>query len=106
MTTPSERPLPATAPPEPARAAPGPVPSPLPFTLLMSVYAGDRCDFVSRAFHSSVTEQQRPPAEVVLVQDGPVPDDLLACLDALCAQSPVPAVRVVLPGERRARTRA
>ena len=90
MTTLSER----HAPTPPAAA---PVPTPLPFSLLMSVYAGDRPEFLRRAFLSSVTEQQRRPAEVVLVQDGPVPADLLACIDELCAQSPVPVVRVTLP---------
>ena len=74
-----------------------PVPTPLPFSLLMPFYDGDRPEFLRRAFLSSVNEQHRPPAEVVLVQDGPVPDDLLACVEALCAQSPVPVVRVVLP---------
>ena len=69
----------------------------VPFSLLMSVYAGDRADFLRRAFQSSVEQQQRRPAEVVLVQDGPVPPDITACLDELCAQSPVPVQRVVLP---------
>ena len=73
-----------------------PGPAPLPFSLLMSVYAGDRADFLRRAFTSSVVEQSRPPAEVVLVQDGPVPDDIAACLDELAAGSPVPVQRVEL----------
>jgi hypothetical protein len=66
----------------------------LPFTLLMSVWARDKPDLLRRAFASSVTEQTRRPDEVVLVQDGPVPGDLAACLDELVESSPVP-VRLV-----------
>ena len=69
----------------------------VPFSLLMPVYAGDRADFLRRAFTSSVRDQSRPPAEVVLVQDGPVPPDIAACLDELVAQSAVAVQRVVLP---------
>jgi glycosyltransferase involved in cell wall biosynthesis len=74
-------------------AEPG-TPTPLPFSLLMSVWQRDRPDHLRRAFASSVVEQQRPPDEVVLVQDGPVPAELAACLDDLAAGSPVP-VQVV-----------
>jgi glycosyltransferase involved in cell wall biosynthesis len=73
-----------------------PTPTPLPFSLLMSVYAGDVPEYLERAFASSVDEQLRRPAEVVLVQDGPVPPDLADCLDRVCAGSPVPVTRVVL----------
>jgi glycosyltransferase involved in cell wall biosynthesis len=92
MTTLSDRP--AVAPP----AAAGPAdPESTPFSLLMPVYGGDRPEFVRRAFTSTVQEQQRRPAEVVLVQDGPVSSALAACLDALCLSSPVPVRRVELP---------
>ena len=67
------------------------------FSLLMAVYAGDRPDFLRRAFVSSVQEQRRRPAEVVLVQDGPIPHDLARCLDQLAATSPVPVLRLELP---------
>lgn len=67
------------------------------FSLLMAVYAGDRPDFLRRAFASSVQEQRRQPAEVVLVQDGPIPHDLARCLDQLAATSPVPVLRLELP---------
>ncbi len=93
MTTLSERP----ATPLPSPAGPRATPTPLPFSLLMSVYAGDRPEFLCRAFLSTVVEQRRRPAEVVLVQDGPVSPELAACIDQLCAQSPVPVHRVVLP---------
>jgi glycosyltransferase involved in cell wall biosynthesis len=62
----------------------------MPFTLLMAIYAGDRPEFLRRAFVSSTSEQRRPPAEVVVVQDGPVTAELAECLDALVAECPVP----------------
>lgn len=64
------------------------------FSLLMSVYVGDRPEFLRRAFESSTSEQHRPPAEVVLVQDGPVSHDLERCIADLVGDSPVP-VRLV-----------
>jgi glycosyltransferase involved in cell wall biosynthesis len=70
------------------------VTEPLPFSLLMPVYVGDRPAFLRRAFDSSVVEQHRRPAEVVLVQDGPVSYDLEQCLAKLVETSPVP-VRLV-----------
>lgn len=72
--------------------------SDLPFSLLLPVYAGDRAAFLRRAFTSAVHEQTRRPAEVVVVRDGPVPDDVAACLDELVAGSPVPVT--VVPLER------
>ncbi|MDQ3628406.1 MAG: glycosyltransferase [Actinomycetota bacterium] len=66
------------------------------FSLLLSVYAGDRPDFVRRAFTSSVQEQTRRPDEVVLVQDGSVSDELDATLLELVAACPVPVTHVVL----------
>lgn len=75
-------------------------PPALPFSLLMSVWAKDRAALVERAFESSVLDQHRRPDEVVLVQDGPVPAELRACLDALVARSPVPVQRVDLADNR------
>lgn len=65
-----------------------------PFSLLLPVYAGDRADFLRRAFASSVDEQTLPPDDVVIVQDGPLPDSLIEVCDELVATSPV-AVRLV-----------
>lgn len=48
------------------------------FSLLLPVYAGDDAAFLRLAFESSTRAQTLPPAEVVLVQDGPVPDALAA----------------------------
>lgn len=71
-----------------------------PFTLLMPVYRADDPAFVRVALESSVAGQQLPPAEVVIVQDGPVPDTLAAELDLLAEESPVPLRVVALPENR------
>lgn len=60
------------------------------FSLLLPVYAGDTAEHVRLAFDSSVGGQTLPPAEVIIVQDGPVGDPLTAELDRLVAESPVP----------------
>ena len=70
---------------------------PEPFSLLLPVYRGDRADFLAAAFASSVAEQHRRPDEVVLVQDGPVGEELAAEIARIAAESPVPVVHVVLP---------
>lgn len=66
------------------------------FSLLLPVYAGDTPSFLERAFTSAVQEQTRRPAEVVVVQDGPVPATLTRTLDRLQGSSPVPVVRRAL----------
>jgi GT2 family glycosyltransferase len=65
-----------------------------PFSLLMSTWAGDRPDYLRGAFLSTVDEQTRRPAQVVLVQDGPVPDELAAEIRHLVETSPVPVRHV------------
>ncbi|MGQ7295008.1 glycosyltransferase [Quadrisphaera sp. KR29] len=77
-----------------------PVPGQQPFSLLLPVYRRDSPAFLRRAFRSATQLQTRPPAEVVLVRDGPVPPQLAAALDELAATSPVPVVRVDLPANR------
>jgi len=72
------------------------VPEPLRFSLLLPVYRGDRADFLRQAFNSAVVDQTRRPAEVLVVQDGPVGADLGAVLDELEQTSPVPVRRLVL----------
>jgi glycosyltransferase involved in cell wall biosynthesis len=69
---------------------------PQPFSLLMSTYAGDDPDFLRLAFTSSVHDQTRRPDQVVLVQDGPVPDDLAKAMAELAHDSPVPVQHVVM----------
>src|SRR5215475_2413379 len=68
----------------------------LPFSLLVPVYAGDRTEYVRRAFRSAVDDQTVRPDQVVIVRDGPVPAELGACLDELVATSPVPVTFVPL----------
>jgi len=75
------------------------------FSLLLPVYAGDRPDFLRLAFESSVDQQTLRPAEVVVVQDGPVPEALAAELARIERESPVP-VRVVRLPENRGLTEA
>lgn len=70
---------------------------PEPFSLLISTYGGDDPGFLRAAFVSTVHEQTRRPDEVVLVQDGPVPDELSAEIQHLADTSPVPVKHVVMP---------
>jgi glycosyltransferase involved in cell wall biosynthesis len=63
--------------------------SPEPFALLMTVYGGDREDYIRAAFRSAVHEQTLRPDQVVLVQDGPLPGELERCLEDLIRESPV-----------------
>jgi hypothetical protein len=65
-------------------------------SLLLPVWAGDRPDFLSDAFRSSVHEQTRQPDQVVIVRDGPVPPALAARIAELAAASPVPVEVVEL----------
>ncbi len=66
------------------------------FSLLLSTYGGDDPTYLREAFVSTVQEQTRRPDEVVLVQDGPVPDELAATIRDLVATSPVPVNHVVI----------
>jgi glycosyltransferase involved in cell wall biosynthesis len=67
-----------------------------PFSLLMSVFGGDDPGFLEAAYRSVVHDQTRPPDDVVLVQDGPVPEELGAMIALLIATSPAPARLLVL----------
>jgi glycosyltransferase involved in cell wall biosynthesis len=68
-----------------------------PFSLLVSVYDGDRPDYIRRALRSAVDDQTVRPDQVVIVRDGPVRDELAACLDEIQASSLVPVTFVPLP---------
>lgn len=63
-----------------------------PFSLLMPVYRGDDAAHFAKAFTSSVGDQTARPAQVVLVQDGPVGDDLAAAIHRVVGESPVPVM--------------
>jgi hypothetical protein len=66
------------------------------FSLLLAVWGGDDPDYLRAAFTSSVHEQSRRPDQVVLVQDGPVPEELSSAIAELVATSPVPVDHVVI----------
>ncbi len=67
------------------------------FAVLMSCYGGDHPDFFETAFRSVTTEQTRPPDQVVLVVDGPLPPVLADRFDAVVAASPIPVSVERLP---------
>ena len=67
-----------------------------PFSLLLSTYGGDDPAFLRAAFDSTVADQTRRPDEVVLVQDGPVPEGLARTIADLVESSPVPVRHVVM----------
>jgi glycosyltransferase involved in cell wall biosynthesis len=71
-----------------------------PFTLLLSVWDGDQPEHLLQAFCSAVDEQRLRPAQVVIVRDGPVRDELDACLADLHKTSPVPVTLVPLESNR------
>ncbi len=67
-----------------------------PFSLLISVYDGDRPDYLQRSFRSAVHDQTVPPDQVIIVRDGPVRPELAACLDEFVATSRVPVTLIPL----------
>ena len=67
-----------------------------PFTLLVSTYGRDDPAFLREAVLSSTTGQTRPPDEVVLVQDGPVPEELGSEIRHLVETLPMPVVHLEL----------
>ena len=67
-----------------------------PFSLLISVYDGDRPDHLRRSFRSAVDDQTVPPDQVIIVRDGPVRPELAACLDEFVTSSRVPVTLVPL----------
>lgn len=68
-----------------------------PFALLLPVFGGDRADHFERAFRSSVDDQTLRPDQVILVQDGPVNDNLAGAIARMRKTSPVPVTFVSLP---------
>lgn len=67
-----------------------------PFSLLVSVYDGDRPDYLRRALRSATDDQTVRPGQVIIVQDGPVRSELGACLEEFQAASPIPVTLVPL----------
>lgn len=70
------------------------------FSVLLPVYAGDTPERVRRAVESNTVEQTRPPAELMVVQDGPVAPELDAELERIARESPVPVRLVRIPQNR------
>jgi len=70
------------------------------FSVLLPLYAGDDPASFARAFESVTVDQERPPAEVVIVRDGPLPARLSTCLERLVGESPVPVTVVELHENR------
>lgn len=68
----------------------------VPFSLLLPVYSGDRAEFFARAFTSAVTDQTLRPNQVVIIQDGPVGDELRDAIDLAVQNAPVDTEHVVL----------
>lgn len=66
------------------------------FSLLLPVYAGDRPEYFLKAFSSTVDTQTRPPAQVVIVQDGPVPEALSDAVRQAIESTAVPTVHEVI----------
>ena len=66
-------------------------------SVLLPVWAGDRPDFLTAAFRSTVDDQRLRPDQVVIVRDGPIGGGLGMRIDELAAASPVPVDLVELP---------
>ncbi|WP_028907743.1 glycosyltransferase [Xylanibacter ruminicola] len=58
------------------------------FSVCTSIYKNDRPDFVSVALDSMLVNQSVKPSEIVLVQDGPVPDELQQVLEVYESRYP------------------
>lgn len=67
-----------------------------PFSLLLPVYGRDDPAHLDRSLRSAVDDQTRPPAEVVIVQDGPVGAALRDVIAAARARVDVPVTVVEL----------
>lgn len=67
-----------------------------PFSVLLSVYAGDQPEYLHRSLRSVVHEQTRRPDDVVVVRDGPVDPALLRVVDELDRSTTVSITRVEL----------
>ena len=66
------------------------------FSLLLPVYAGNSAKELQEAFESSVHRQTLRPDVVVVVEDGPLGEELDVTLDGLASTSPAPVTRVRL----------
>lgn len=69
---------------------------PEPFALLISVYDGDRPDYIRQALRSAVDDQTVRPDQVIIVRDGQVRDELAVCLADIMAHCQVPVTFIPL----------
>ena len=51
------------------------------FSVLMSVYYKENPEYMRLALDSVIAEQSLKPAEVILVEDGPLTEELYAVID-------------------------
>ncbi len=58
------------------------------FSVLVSVYRKDCPDYFKKALRSISIHQSLRPSEIILVVDGPVPDDLNTTIIALVHEIP------------------
>ena len=59
------------------------------FSVLMSVYSKEEAEFFKKALESVTLEQSLKPSQVVVVEDGPVPevfDEIISEIEAKCEQ--------------------
>lgn len=66
------------------------------FSVLMSVYAKDDADFFKKALESVTAEQTLKPAQVVIVEDGPVPErfeEIIKETEAKCGEIEFTVIR-------------
>jgi glycosyltransferase involved in cell wall biosynthesis len=62
------------------------------YSILMPVYAGERASNIRECLQS-IERQVLRPEQVVIVEDGPIPDDLAAELDSWAPRLPIDRVR-------------
>lgn len=70
------------------------------FSVLLPVYHGDHGPHVEQAIISVTEAQELRPSELVIVQDGPLGDDVAAVLVRLDNLTSVPVRRVVIESNR------
>lgn len=69
------------------------------FSVLMSLYAGEKAPYFDQCM-CSILDQTAPPDEIVLVLDGPLTDELTACVEKYCEEYPTLIKLVPLPTNR------
>lgn len=60
-----------------------------PFSVAMSVYKNDKSEFIDRALQSITEQQTIIPNDIVLIEDGPVSDEINAVIDKYSKLYPI-----------------